>query len=152
MQRGVSDQGSPGTAVSFASFFFLPGAGTELLGLLWRWPDCRFPSPGACSRLLCLSAKPSRTEAHPQGAGSEPERAGAFRSLGGEGRCSELFVWLAASLLPRSGTPCSQGVFPSGGLPALRMLHGANSFTVPPSSEHPLPLCVAGQEVLIGAS
>lgn len=51
-------------------------------------------------------------------------------SLGGEGRCFLPACCLLATLLqePTSPTSC-----PSSGLRALRMLHGAKSFMVPPS-------------------
>lgn len=54
----------------FASFLFYfiilfsPGAGADLLGLPWHWPDCSFPSPSAAFR---LAAKPSGTALLPRG-------------------------------------------------------------------------------------
>lgn len=54
----------------FASFLFyfiilfLPGAGADLLGLPWHWPDCSFPSTSAAFR---LAAKPSGTALLPRG-------------------------------------------------------------------------------------
>lgn len=128
--------------------FFLPGAGADLLGLLWRWPDLQIPQPGSVSS-AALPFSETLLDQTPS-----PERAGAFEALGGEERDD------AQSFL-------------SGFLPPFHLALGAHvpkecspavasepcrCFTVPHPSWFLLPrstCCLAGlqgwREVLIGA-
>lgn len=155
MQRGggarfKARREPPRLLQAFYFIFFLPGAGADLLGLPWHWPDCSFPSP----RLLSPSSKTLPDRAPSPGLRAE---RGAPKTPEGEDARSFLPCYplappkssrAVASRMPSAAAPRCH--LPAGASPSLRV-PGRQEWCRPAPQHRPPPLGSGESKLILGA-